>query len=265
MKTKSLFLEGKKITGSFLHGFWFIFSSFKIIKENKGLITYFIVPFLLNIFILSGVFYFSYTVIEPEISGAITGSEWYMDVLRFVVAPIVMLVLGLITILIYSILGNIITAPFNDFLSMKVEQKLTDAKFDEPFTIQGLVADITRMASNIVKLLGLLVIVNIASLLVNLIPLIGNIIYPVLSFMATAFFLGFQFFDFPLERRKLNFKEKLRITWSHKLMTIGLGTGFFLVSFVPIVGFLGLNLASIGATTLFIDHIKPVLKITSGE
>ena len=46
-------------------------------------------------------------------------------------------------------------------------------------------------------------------------------------------------------------------------MVIGLGTGFFLMSLIPIVGFLTLNLGAAGATILFIDYVKPYL--TSGD
>ena len=122
-----------------------------------------------------------------------------------------------------------------------------------------------RITLNLVKLLGIMAIINLLILFFNLIPLAGNVLYSILSFLMAAFFFGFQFFDFPLERRRMLFGDKFKITWRYKYMVIGLGMSFFLSTLIPIVGFLGINLSVVGATKLFTDNIKPVLKIKPGK
>jgi len=271
MKTDDLLEEKIAGTGTFVQGFNAVFSSFRVVSEHRGLLKYFIVPFLLNIIILSSIFYFSYTTIEPWLSGLVDCGSWICRVLQCLIAPLLILVLGLLTILIYSVAGSIITAPFNDFLSMGVEKRITGAAFDEPFSIAALFDDVRRITANTVKLLFLLLGVNILLIVINVIPFLGNFIYSVLSFLSTAFFLGFQFFDFPLERRRLGFGDKMRIAWRYRMMVCGLGAGFFIISWIPLAGFLGLNAGTIGATVLFIDHIRPCMvsreggNIRSGE
>ena len=259
MGKNSIIMQGKKTTSSFVQGFLEVFTSLKLVGANKGLTAYFIVPFILNIIVLSSIFYFSYTTLEPRLSAAITGSGWIFEFLKFIIAPLILIVLAIITVLIYSIIGNIITSPFNDFLSLKVETIQTGEKFDEPFSLSAAIDDIVRVTGNILRLLGLLIVVNAVLLVVNLIPVAGSFLYTVMSFMTTVFFLGFQFFDFPLERRRYTFREKLSITMRYKMMVAGVGTGFFLVSYIPLMGFLGLNMATMGATSLFVRNMKPVL------
>ncbi len=116
------------------------------------------------------------------------------------------------------------------------------------------------MFGNIIRMLGLLVLVNIFLLVLNFIPIIGSLLYTVLGYLSTSFFFGFQFFDFPLERRRFNFNQKLKIAWYYKRATMGIGTAFFILSFIPIVGFLALNLGTIGATLFFVDNIRPGLE-----
>ncbi len=265
MKASNIFRESIRRTGSFANGFTSIFSSLNLLSKHRGLILYFIVPFILNIIILSGLYYVSYIFIKPWLYGFIDGSGWIFSFIRAVLAPLLMIVLAIITVLLYSIVGNIVTAPFNDFLSYSIEVREANIKFDEPFSFKVLIADIVRMTLNIIKMLGMLILINLVLFILNFIPLLGNIIYTVLGFMASTFFLGFQFFDFPLERRRFDFKQKLKIAWRFKFMTMGLGTGFMVVTLIPILGFLGLNMATMGATVLFLDHMRPFLKLDANE
>jgi CysZ protein len=247
---------------AFLNGFRAPFSSIKIIKEHKRLLSYFIIPFILNIILLFSVFIICWLYLIPFIHGIMpAGQEWYYKAIRFVIKHLMVLLLFILGALFYSISGSIIISPFNDLLSARVETLLTGVKFDEKFSFSHLIDDFIRIIFNIVKLLAIIIIFNVLIFCLNIIPLAGSVLYSILSFMSAMFFLGFQFFDFPLERRRLRFGDKLRVLLKNKFMTIGLGAGFLVISFIPFLGFLGLNLGSIGATRLFVEYIKPSMKI----
>ncbi len=260
MKGREIFKKKSKGRDSAVKGFTSVFMSIRLVKENKSLIKYFIIPFLINIVVLTSIFYLSYTHLEPWLTGMFAGDAWYLKFLRFIAGPVIFAMLALITILLYSVVGSIITAPFNDILSLKAEEIIWGADFSEDFSLPAFLSDMKRIAMNIVKLFCLLAIVNILLFAVNLVPAAGSVIYSALNFISTAFFLGFQFFDFPLERRRFNFSEKLKIAFKFKFSVTGVGMAFFLISLVPILGYLGLNLAVIGATTVFIEDIKPVIQ-----
>lgn len=258
MEKRQLIIRKTGSRGSFLQAFKAVFSSMKMVKQYK-LYGYFIIPFLLNIIILSAIFYFSYINLTPLLEGLVTGDGIVFDALRFIIKPLIIIIQLILTILIYSIVGTIITSPFNDILSEKLEEKISGQKFNEKFSLSAALSDIARVIRNIVKLLIAIAAINIALLLLTFIPFFGAVLYTVLSLLVTIFFLGFQFYDFPLERRRQTFGEKLKTLLYFKTQTLGVGAAFFLLSYIPIIGFLGLNMATIGATSMFVEHIKPAI------
>lgn len=244
----------------FVNGFTGPFVAWRFVREHEGLKRYFIIPFLINIVLLSAIVYLSFIFIYPLLQGIIPqGDAWYLEALKWILTPLLLIILAIVIVLLYSISGSIIAAPFNDPLSAKVEKLLTQVDSEEKFSVKLFLADIVRMTLNVVKLLLLLLIFYIVILLFNMIPVAGSIVYAVLGFFGTTFFLGFQFFDFPLERRRMVFRDKLRILWKIKFLTMGLGLGFFIISIIPILGFLGLNLGAIAGTALYVEYIKPAL------
>ena len=244
--------------GSFGEAFLNVFASLSLVKQHR-LYAYFIIPFFLNIIILSSIFYLSFHTLKPLIDGLITGSGFFFDALRIITTPLLIIVQVIITIFIYSIVGNIITAPFNDFLSKKIEIKAFGENFDEKFSLKALITDILRVVGNLIKLLLLMLIAHLLIFLLNLIPVLGNILYAALGFLITAFFFGFQFYDFPLERRRYTFGKKLKTTFRFIPQVVGVGAGFFLLSMIPIINFLALNMGAIAATVMYSNYIKPVM------
>ena len=259
-KSAAIFREDAAFRDSFFRGAATAAGSFAFIRRNRGLLKYFILPFLINILVLCLIWYAVFTLIYGPLTGLAAGSEWYLRAVRAVIAPLLILVLGIIIVLLYSILGSIITAPFNDFLSQRTEETLTGVRCDESFKISTFVSDVARIVKNTVKLLGLIALISLPLLALNLIPVAGSIAYSAVNFIMTSFFIGFQFFDFPLERRRYLFGEKMRIAWRFKRTFAGVGASFIVMAFVPVLGFLALNLGTIGAARLYVERIGPALR-----
>jgi CysZ protein len=257
MSARTALFKNSEIKSSMISGFSNTFSAFGLIMKNKSLIPYFVIPFILNIIILSVIFYFAYTSLLPMAETFLAGNQWYMQIIRFLVSPVLLILLSIFTVFIYSIMGGIITAPFLDLLSSETE-KVLGVKNDENFSLKQLISDILRALMNTLRLLILVVFINLVLLLLNLFPG-GSFVYAFINFLTALFFYGFQFYDFPLERRRYRFNEKLRITWKFKWSVLGTGFAFFLVSFIPVIGFLGFNLCTVGAAVTFIQDIKDSL------
>lgn len=249
---------GLKKESSFTTGFFNTFRSIPLAWKNKGLLVYFIVPFFLNIALLSAVFYFSYTSLFPLIHTALAGDVWYIRFIRVLISPVLFVILSIFSVMIYSFTGAIISAPFLEILSAKTEKILGIGNREETFSLSESISDVLRAVSNSLRLLILIVIISLLTLLLNIIPG-GSVIYASVNFVSALFFYGFQFYDFPLEREKYSFKEKLRIAWRFKRAVFGSGFSFFVISFIPLIGFLGLNMCTIGAALTYTNGIKPTL------
>ncbi len=259
-----LFRDNARVDDSFFRGLLAATRSLRFICSTKGMAKYFAVPFLLNLIILSAIVFFTYTMVYDPLLSLVTGNAWYNRVLEFVLAPLLVVLLGLIIVLLYSIIGSVITAPFNDFLSQKVEETMTGAKFDEELSFSSVVKDMLRVIKNVIKLLGIIILMQLLLLFLNLIPVAGSMLYSITGFLTTSFFLGFQFFDFPLERRRYQFREKMAVAWCFKRTVTGVGASIFVMTFIPLVGFLGLNIATVAAAMLFVERVKPALRTDRG-
>ncbi len=247
---------------SFFAAFKMVFSSAGFVSENKGLLKYFILPFLLNIILLSAVFYFSYSSAVPILKNLLAGDEWYLRMLSMMVAPVIIILLAFGTVIVYSAAGGIAAAPFLDLLSENVERRAGIPESGEGFSMSGLLKDIYRALMNTIKLLLIIISINLLLLILFIIPG-GSFIYAFTSFFTSIFFYGFQFYDYPLERIKLSFSGKLKICWRWRRSVAGTGAAFFLLSFIPGIGFLGLNLATVGAALTYAERMRNT--ITGGN
>ncbi len=254
-----LFRENARVDDSFFHGLAAAPRALRFIRSNRGMAKFFVIPFLLNIIILSSIVVFIYTTVYDPLLGLVSGTAWYNRAIEFVLAPLLFLALAILIVLLYSILGSVVTAPFNDFLSKKVEETMAASTIDEKLSFAAAIKDVFRVIGNVIKLLGIVILVQIILLFLNLIPVAGSVLYSVTGFLATSYFIGFQFFDFPLERRRYRFREKMAVAWRFRRTVAGVGASLFLMTFVPLVGFLGLNIATVAAAMIFVERVTPAL------
>lgn len=100
----------EKVKGSglalFASGFLAPFRAIGLVRERKGLKGYFIIPFFINIALLSVLAWFSWTCIYPALASLIPqGDAWYLAVLRWMATPFLLAAFTVFLVLFYSIGG----------------------------------------------------------------------------------------------------------------------------------------------------------------
>jgi len=240
-------------TGS-IRGFVYPFRGLKFLFRHRSLLWYVAIPFGLNT-ILFAVFAW---LLVSHLGGWVqkllpNGDTWYWTILFYLVIGLSVLLLLLIVIYTFTMVGNIVLGPFNDMLSEKVELLYLSSSLDEPLKLKLLLADILRSIK--VGIGKLLIYVGglLALLLLNLLPLIGSALYGALVIVYTLFFLGWEYFDYSMERWKFTFGVKVKTSFRHASVFIGFGAGASLMLFVPIINLAAIPLCVIGATLLFCD------------
>jgi CysZ protein len=146
------------------------------------------------------------------------------------------IVIGLVACL---LLMSIVASPIYEHVSLVVEADLTGRPAPELSIMQS------------IKLVGeelkkVLVILGI-SILLLLIPGLN-----VISTAVTAFLIGWDFFDYPLARRGLTFRERFRIARGEFWAVLGFG--LWLV--VPFLQFILMPLAVAGGTMLAVEALR---------
>lgn len=201
------------------------------------------------------------------IAAAVWATVWYADDLVMAVWPrpdgdvlrltLWMLAVRALQVLLFLLLavvswvfGNMISSPFWDVLAERAEQKLLDRP-DTPFDVRIALGDAWMSVRH--SILGLLLYVGIMGplLLLNLVPGVGSVLYTVLSYPTTVFFVARELMDIPLSRRRTPFRDKLRWIGQHKPVLAGLGTAGMLMLAVPFVNLLVMPFAVMGGTLLY--------------
>lgn len=124
-------------------------------------------------------------------------------------------------------------SPLLTYSSELVAQKL---KADIPdFSLDRFFQDLARAMWLAIKNGGIQLLFTILCFLLGFVPIIG-FLSPVFMFAISAYFFGYNFMDYTLERKALSVKESNEFVWKYKYQSIGLGMPFALWMLIPFVG-----------------------------
>lgn len=169
-----------------------------------------------------------------------------------------LLIVGLLLVIGFLLLqfGTLLGAPWYGKLSEKLEELRTGKV---QIVEVGFFRDIGRAILFEVKKLLLLLGVGVLLFLLNGLPGVGTLIAAVGGIMITATITCLDFFDSPLERRRLRFRTKLGIVFralpasaSFSLVCLGLMS-------VPVLNLLIIPLCVASGTLFVCDRILPKL------
>jgi uncharacterized protein involved in cysteine biosynthesis len=136
----------------------------------------------------------------------------------------------------YMLVLNVISSPIYDLVSSAVEKDLTGQAADGTSLWEALLL----MKEELKKVL----FIFLTSMLLLLIPGV-NIVSPLIA----AFFIGWEFYDFPFARKNWPFRKRLTFVLSHVWSV----TGFGLWLIIPGGQMILMPLAVVGGTMLAIE------------
>lgn len=226
---------------------------------QPGLRRFVIMPVLLNILLLSGLFWlFIYQaggLIDSIMSVIPDWLSWLSSILF-------LLAVGMVLVFFYFIfttLSGFIAAPFNGLLAEKVEKMLTGENIAET-NLADFIKDIPRMLLrewqkliySLPKLVGLF--------LLGFIPFIGQTVIPAITFLFTAWMMAIQYCDYPFDNHKIAFHTMRFKLAENRTQSLMFGTLVALCTFVPIVNLVIIPVAVCGATAMWVETYRKQLK-----
>lgn len=165
--------------------------------------------------------------------------EFWRLTLYYVTWGAVNIMFLILTFVSFLLLTSVLASPVFEVVSMAVEKDITGEPVPETSLLQSL-----KLIT--VELKKALFILTVSTLLL-FIPIIN-----VISFVITAFLLGWNFYDYPLARRGWTFRQRFGFVLKH----FGSVTGFGLWLMIPFVQIFLMPLAIVGGTKLNLDHLR---------
>ncbi|HKL27190.1 MAG TPA: EI24 domain-containing protein [Desulfuromonadales bacterium] len=241
--------------GRFSRGFFSPFRSLSLLRRKPRLLTYILIPFLINLAVFTGAVYlgldfFGGTVVEhiPQ------GDAWYWSILSWFLWVIAVLLTAVLVFFTFTVVGNLIASPFNDLLSERTEQILTGRETDEAFSLRRFFGDAGKTLLMELKKMWVFVLAMLLILPLNLLPGFGSALYTMLAIFLTLFFLSIEYLSFIMVRKHQFFNEQRRFIFARKFMMLGFSCGIMVLLAVPFLQFFCIPLAVIGATRLWCDE-----------
>jgi len=218
-----------------LSGFGLIFKS--------GIRRYVIIPLLINTALFGGAIYILYQQMDIWLEKLLPDWLYWLE---WLIVPLFFLTIVLIVFFSFTLVANLISAPFNSYLSASVEQKLTGSKpenmVNEPVwktVVRTVRAELRKTVYFLLWLIPLA--------LLTVIPVI-NVVAPFAWFLFAAWSFSIEYMDSPLGNRGMLFEEIREYNRKNRLRSLGLGTGVFVMTSIPFLNFLAMPVAVCAAT-----------------
>jgi len=235
--------------------FKYIFSGLAMIFQ-PGLKRYVFIPLILSSLILAGFLWIAYFQFDIFMNWLLPADSW-LHWLSWLLWPLFAITFLLIVFYGFTIIANLVAAPFNSRLAEAVA-----AKLDENYNTlneSSLMRDIGKSISAEVRKLMYYLVRAIPLLILMLFPLTSPVA-SVLWLLLTIWFLALEYLAYPMENQLLRFDEQKKQLRKKPLSSLSFGGGVMLLMFIPFINLAAMPAAVAGATIYWHQKIKEPLK-----
>ncbi len=147
----------------------------------------------------------------------------------------------------FKYLFLIIGSPVFAYLSEKTESIMEGKEY--PFNLRNLLKDIMRATRIALRNLLWQSVYLLSILIISLVPVVGWIA-PLFALFVECYYFGFSMLDYSSERNRLSASQSIDFIGRHKGLAIGNGIVFYMIHFVPIIGWIMAPTYAVIAATL---------------
>ena len=235
-------------------GFAYLLSGFTLILKPK-IRFYSLTPLFLNISLFLLLIFYAYGELDRVISTLESQWQW-LEWLNWIIWVFFFIAASILIFFCFSIVGNLISAPFNSLLAHAVEVELSGRKTDTATEQSIYKIIINSFKSECHKILYFSLRVPILIFLF-FIPLV-NIAAPFVWFVFGAWMIALEYCDYPMSNHNIEFTEQRIMLSKKRLLIFGFGLAALIFTIIPIVNFIIIPVAVAGATKMYAESIKSV-------
>lgn len=229
---------------SYIKGFLDCISGFGLLFR-PGIKRFVLVPFFINL----GLFTLATKLLSDQLDSWLQRllPDW-LDWLEWLIWPLFAIAMFLIVFYTFTVIANLISAPFNSILSAKIEAMLT-GKEPQDINTDGFIKIFFRSIKSELQKILYAVKWFIPLIIITLIPAV-NVVAPFLWILFAVWFFALEYNDYPLANRGQFFEDIKTFNRNNRMRALGLGSGVFVLTSIPVVNFFAMPVAVAGATKL---------------
>jgi CysZ protein len=241
--------------GNIAGGADYLIRGAKMLTHRK-LIPFVAIPLLINILIFGSLIAYTIGSIGGTIEGWMAAIPDWMSFLNWLIWPIIIIGIGLVSGYLFTAVAILIASPFNALLAEKAEELITGQAVEGPEGFIGALASFPRaLGRELIKLLYYLPLL-LGVVILSLIPGL-NTLSPILWFVFGAWMMSVQYVDYPMDNHLLSFAAVKQVLRERRLSSLGFGGLVALISGIPLVNFFVVPAAVVGATLYWCEELRP--------
>jgi CysZ protein len=232
----------------------YLLDGFKLLGK-PGLRRFVLIPLLVNVLLFAGMIGLAYGWVDDSSRYLVAKLPDWLQWLTYLLIPVFVLTSLVVIFYTFSIVANLIAAPFNGMLAEAVECHLTGKPLQGDW--RQLLRDVLpSILSELRKLLYFL-LRAVPLLVLLLVPLV-NVIVSVLWVLFSAWMMTVQYIDYPMANHQLFFKDQRARLRKRPLLAWGFGGLVMLCTMIPVVNFFVMPAAVAGATLIWVreNHLE---------
>jgi len=216
---------------------------------SPGLRLFVLLPLSINLVLFVGLIYFAGHEFSVWVNQLMPELPSWLSFLNYILWPLFVTLVVLMVFFTFTMVANIIAAPFNGFLSEKVEVVVTGKDEFPAFSWAELLAMVPRTLSRELRKLAYYLPRAIGLLVLSLIPGV-NVIAAPLWLMFGVWMMAIQYIDYPADNHKLSWQDMLAWLRRKRWASLSFGGSVYLVLLIPVLNILMMP-AAVAAATLF--------------
>ncbi len=233
----------------------YLIRGFKLINQ-PGIRRFAILPILVATIVFGLLIWMGYGYFGGLLEWMLpSGDSWWATLIRGILWPLFFIAVVLLLYFSFTVLANLIAAPFNGLLAEKVETLLTGQAPEDAGGVKDLVADILPAMVNEIRKLGYYLIWALPLLILFLIPMV-NLIAPILWALFVAWMHVFEYVEYPMENHRIRFKQVRHTIKTKRFLGLSFGASVMMALLIPVVNLLVMPAAVAGATAMWVEQFK---------
>ena len=232
-------------------GFGYVFSGFSLITQ-RGIRPFVVVPLLINILLFAGGVWLAKSQLDYWMTRLLP--DW-LSWLEWLLWPIFALLIFFVVFYAFSILANLIAAPFNAVLAERVEARLNGLPIPAFEGYKSIPRLLARTFKSEFSKLWYMAKWFLLVLILTLIPGV-NLIAPLAWTLFGAWMLTIEYADYPMGNHNLFFNDELPLLKRHRNTALGFGWLLSLMTAIPVLNFFVMPVGVAGATAFWVDRLS---------
>lgn len=234
----------------FFKGFSYVLKGITLVSQ-KGIRPFVLVPLIINTIIFSLGIWFATSQVDSLLDSLLPS---WLSWLEWLLVPVFVILIFFATFYTFTIVANLLAAPFNAILSERVEARLHNRPVPEFQGYKTLPAIISRTFRSEAQKLMYMLKWFVVLLIITFIPVV-NVISPFAWAFFGAWMLAVEYIDYPMGNHELYFQDELKALKRHRTYALGFGGTLSAMTLIPFVNFFVMPIAVAGATAFWVDRL----------